>query len=84
MIVVVFSFLENGSFEIALLIVYAGGSFFIFNKVNKEINYHNFVIHKIEVILHALILWTVLIVIFGKVNFLTSQVNIEFNFYLSV
>lgn len=51
--IVGFSFLQNGAGEIVLYAVYAGGAFFIFNKVNKEINFHNFNIHKFEVILHA-------------------------------
>lgn len=48
--VIVFSFLSNGSWDIVLLALYAAGSFLLFNSTNKVLNFHSFIIHKLEVV----------------------------------
>jgi len=65
--IIIFGFLEHGSWNIVMLFVYAGGSGALFLKASKENNYHKFHLHKLLVIEHSLMLWTSFILFFGRV-----------------
>lgn len=54
--VIVFAFLEQGSWNIVMLAVYLAGAFTLFAKANSENNYHYLHVHKLLVIQHALLL----------------------------